>query len=173
MEKYKNLAIFPKTNRLKCPVCEDDHVQTAIEMESFTYGRGSEAVELTARVPVRTCDSCGFQFTDHIAEDARHNAVCQHLGVMTPKEIAAIRKRYELSSAKFADTIFRSPNFSLGAQASVAWVKWTFQRLDDCYYVNESDWGTVLLPFLVSLFLPVWGCSALGKRQAVCTKAAF
>jgi hypothetical protein len=64
-------------------------------------------------------------------------------------------------------------SFSLGAQASVAWVKWTFQRLDDCYYVNESDWGTVLLPFLVSLFLPVWGCSALGKRQAVCTKAAF
>jgi DNA-binding transcriptional regulator YiaG len=103
MKKHNNLANTPKTERLKCPVCEHETVHTAIEMESFNSGKNSQTVKLTARVSVRTCDNCGFQFTDHLGEDARHNAVCRHLSIMTPKEITTIRQHYKLSPAKFTD----------------------------------------------------------------------
>jgi DNA-binding transcriptional regulator YiaG len=51
---------------------------------------------------VMTCNQCGFQFTDEVAEEARHEAVCRHLGVMTPKEIKEIRKSYGMSRAEFS-----------------------------------------------------------------------
>jgi DNA-binding transcriptional regulator YiaG len=59
-------------------------------------------VELTASVPVRICDECGFHFTDEAADDARHEAICRHLRVMTPQEIATVRKDYGLSRPEFA-----------------------------------------------------------------------
>jgi DNA-binding transcriptional regulator YiaG len=58
---------------------------------------------LTARVPLRTCTKCGFEYFDEEAEDARHAAVCRHLGVQTPAEIEALRKKYGLSRVEFAD----------------------------------------------------------------------
>ena len=102
MTEHDNLIEFPQPERIECPACGDHNVRTTIETETFSYGDGPEAVELTARVPVWTCTSCGFQFTDDIAEESRHEAVCRHLGVMSPKEIQRIRKTYGMSRADFA-----------------------------------------------------------------------
>lgn len=102
MDDHHNLIEFPQLERLDCPMCGGNDVRTTTAMEKFVYGDGPEAVELTAQVPVRTCNACGFQFTDDVAEEARHEVVCRHLGVMTPKEISRIRKAYGMSRAVFA-----------------------------------------------------------------------
>ena len=102
MAEHGNLIEFPQPERIACPECRNENVWTTIETETFPYGDGAEAIELTARVPVRTCNSCGFQCTDDIAEEVRHEAVCRHLGVMSPKEIQRIRKTYGMSRADFA-----------------------------------------------------------------------
>ncbi|KHD09212.1 hypothetical protein PN36_14910 [Candidatus Thiomargarita nelsonii] len=98
MEK-SNLIKFPQNESIQCPVCEQYNVQTTIENDTFTY----DAVELTASIPVRTCNDCGFRFTDEIAEEVEHEAICQHLGVIIPKEIGAIRKQYQLSWTEFSE----------------------------------------------------------------------
>jgi putative zinc finger/helix-turn-helix YgiT family protein len=102
MKERKNVTEFPSVQRIECPICGSANAQTTIETEKFTYGSEPEAVELNAQVPVRTCLECSFQFTDGAAEDARHVAVCRHLGIMTPEEIVMLRKRYGLSRAEFA-----------------------------------------------------------------------
>jgi putative zinc finger/helix-turn-helix YgiT family protein len=102
MIEHSNLIEFPQPERIECPICGAHDVRTTIETDTFSYGDGPEAVELTVRVPVRTCNSCGFQFTDDIAEEVRHKAVCRHFGMMSPKEIQRIRKAYGMSRADFA-----------------------------------------------------------------------
>ena len=85
-----------------CPNCDSNRVETSIEEDVFTYGNGPKAVELRAAIPFRTCKDCQFEYTDAVAEDLRHEAVCRHLGVMTPKEIINLRKRQGLTRAEFA-----------------------------------------------------------------------
>lgn len=85
-----------------CPACGHAHMNERVETQVFTYGRGDIAVQLSARVPVYTCSDCGFAFTDEAAEEARHEAVCRHLGVMTPTEIQSLRRRHGLSRAELA-----------------------------------------------------------------------
>ena len=69
---------------------------------SFPYGAGASAVELNVTLPVRVCRSCGFEFLDHEAETLQHEAVCAHLGVLTPKEIRGIRRMHGMSRAEFS-----------------------------------------------------------------------
>ena len=70
--------------------------------DPFIYGVGSDAVELIADLPVHTCSRCSNSYTREQAEIARHDAVSQHLGVLTPAEIRALRDGYGLSRAAFA-----------------------------------------------------------------------
>lgn len=88
---------------LRCPVCGSEDVQSSATEETFTYGVGESAVPITVTVPLRTCAKCGYQYTDHEAEDLRHEAVCRHLGVLTPCEIISARERFRLSRADLAD----------------------------------------------------------------------
>lgn len=67
------------------------------------YGSGSEVVELSADVLVHTCSACGDSFTDHEADVAYDEAVCRHLGILTPAEICAMREGYGLTRGEFAD----------------------------------------------------------------------
>ncbi len=97
-----NLIEFPRLPELQCAACGSQNVRTTIETETFAYGESTARAELTARIPVRICDACGFHFTDEAADDARHEAICRHLRVMTPQEIATVRKTYGLSRAEFA-----------------------------------------------------------------------
>jgi DNA-binding transcriptional regulator YiaG len=39
---------------------------------------------------------------DEAAEEARHEAICRHLGILTPRQIVDLRKSYGLTRADFA-----------------------------------------------------------------------
>ena len=69
---------------------------------TFTYGVDTDAAELIVTLPVRVCSACGFEFLDHEAETLKHEAVCAHLGVLTPREIRGIRQLHAMSRAAFS-----------------------------------------------------------------------
>jgi putative zinc finger/helix-turn-helix YgiT family protein len=85
-----------------CPECGSGAVSTRIERQTFPYGEGMEAVELEVSVPVKVCSECGFEYLDESAEGIKHEAVCNYLGVLTPKLIRKIREEYGLSRAEFS-----------------------------------------------------------------------
>ena len=100
---------------LQCPDCGSGEVETHTVLDKFPYGTGARAIELEAVVPVRVCVKCGFEYTDAEAEDLRHEAVCHHLGRMTPAEIIALRRKYPLTRAQFAE------KSSLGEASLARW----------------------------------------------------
>ena len=76
-----------------CPSCGHDAVQTTPTVHKFPYRHGDQIVELCATVPLRRCLECGIEFLDSEAETIQHEAVCRHLGVMTPDEVQAVRRK--------------------------------------------------------------------------------
>jgi putative zinc finger/helix-turn-helix YgiT family protein len=86
-----------------CPACASSDVATRWEGDHFTYGTGKEAVELTVRIPVRNCATCGLEYLDKEAERIRHERVCLHLKILSPSQIVANRERHGISQQKFAD----------------------------------------------------------------------
>jgi putative zinc finger/helix-turn-helix YgiT family protein len=88
--------------KLVCFECGSSDVAKAFQQQVFQYGNGENAIELTAEMPVFTCKACGFQFAGPEGDDARHEAVCRHLGLLTPQEIVSIREHAGLSQAQFA-----------------------------------------------------------------------
>lgn len=86
-----------------CPNCGSEKTTSVVTEEQFLYGIGETTVELTAYVPVITCASCSFVFTDEQAEQAQHAAVCSYLGVMSPAQVKAVRLSYDMGQAEFAD----------------------------------------------------------------------
>ena len=89
-------------DNLTCPQCGAVSVTTYRHYDTFNYGSGDSSVTLHADLPVRRCAACGFEFLDQEGERLRHEAVCQHLGVLSPAEVRGIRKRYGMSRATFA-----------------------------------------------------------------------
>ena len=87
---------------LICPQCGAESVTTFRHHDTFNYGSGDAAVTLHVDLPVRRCAACDFEFLDHEGERLRHEAVCRHLGVLTPTEVQAIRKRHGMTRAAFA-----------------------------------------------------------------------
>jgi putative zinc finger/helix-turn-helix YgiT family protein len=85
-----------------CPECGHSEIDTHWEDCPFPYGSGADAVEIAVHLPVRKCRQCGFEFLDEEAEDLRHEAVCRHLGRLTPGEIKALRGKYGFSRADLA-----------------------------------------------------------------------
>ena len=84
-----------------CFDCDDD-TRRVWDEHTFMYGIGANVAELTVTLPVHVCPSCGFECLDHEAETLKHEAVCAHLGVLTPDEVRGIRKTYGMSRAAFA-----------------------------------------------------------------------
>ena len=82
-----------------CPLCGDEEITTS--QESFTFNYGPK--ELTAKVPVRRCKACEFEYLDGEAERLEHEAVCRHLGVLSPTEIRRIRGKCNMTRARFAE----------------------------------------------------------------------
>lgn len=85
-----------------CPACEHTKMVLQEVEDSFEYGAGAEKISVTARIPQYTCENCGLSFSDDAAEEQRHDAVCNALGVLTPREVRAIREAGGLSQAEFA-----------------------------------------------------------------------
>ena len=102
MREKNSLIASSGTQKILCPVCESKSIMNQMRQESFPYGSGKEEVTLTVDVRVYSCQECQFEFTDEDADQAKHNAICKHLEVMTPRQIAWIRQQYNLSRAEFA-----------------------------------------------------------------------
>ena len=100
---------------MTCAACGSGNLSSRPEMDEFEYGASGTAVSLSAKVVVFACGDCDFEFTGPSAEVARHDAECQHLGIMTPAEIRDLRGRYALSRQAFA-SITR-----LGAASIARW----------------------------------------------------
>jgi putative zinc finger/helix-turn-helix YgiT family protein len=90
-------------DKVVCFDCGSSNVAKEFQRQVFQYGNGEDAVELTAEMSVFTCKACGYQFAGPEADDARHEAVCRHLGLLTPQEIVSIREQAGLSQAQFAN----------------------------------------------------------------------
>lgn len=102
-------------DEVTCAACGGGNLSRRMETDEFEHGAGEGAVSLNANVVVLTCDDCDFEFTGPSAEVARHEAVCRHLGIMTPAEIRDLRGRYGLSRQSFASLT------RLGAASIARW----------------------------------------------------
>ena len=86
-----------------CPDCGGHSFTTALHNDVFEYGSGDSPATLHARVPVHCCDSCDFEFLGPEGRLIKHEAVCRHLGLLTPTEIQSIRESHGMSRAAFAE----------------------------------------------------------------------
>ena len=89
------------TSEETCFDC-DSPVRKTWGTHTFTYGLGAAAVELTVDLPIHVCPSCGLEFLDDEAETLKHEAVCSHLGVLSPNEIRGIRRMHGMSRTAFS-----------------------------------------------------------------------
>ncbi len=83
----------------------DGNTRRIWDEHTFPYGLGADTAELTVTLPVHVCPSCGPEFLDDEAEALKHEAVCAHLGVLSPKEIRGIRRMHGMSRAGFSKMI--------------------------------------------------------------------
>lgn len=85
-----------------CPQCDGEEIATNWVDDVMTWGSGDLKSQIPVSVPVRTCPACDLQYIDQHGERLRHEAICRHLGVLSPAEIRSIRRRYDMTRAAFA-----------------------------------------------------------------------
>ena len=98
-----------------CARCGAETVETVEHRHTFRYGSGEAAADLTVDLPVRRCTTCGFEFLDRQSEAIKLEAICEHLGVLSPAGLRRIRARYGMTQAEFADVT------GLGTATLVRW----------------------------------------------------
>jgi putative zinc finger/helix-turn-helix YgiT family protein len=86
----------------ECPDCGRSDFETVRREEVIRYGK-TDPVPIPCFVPTNICSNCGCEWTGSEAEDLRHDAVCRHLGRLTPEEVLAIRVDSGLSQAEFSE----------------------------------------------------------------------
>ncbi|RKG48045.1 hypothetical protein D7X30_41150 [Corallococcus sp. AB011P] len=86
-----------------CAACGEPSLIQIQTKQQFPYGLEAEQVLLSAEVPAWHCSSCDFEFTDGDAEELRHEAVCRHLGLLSPREIREIRSNHQMTQSEFAE----------------------------------------------------------------------
>ena len=92
------------SNDLVCPLCESKSIDTFLHSDAFKYGSDDSGVTLRVEnLPVRRCTACDLDFIDHVGAQLRHEAVCRHLGVLTPAQVREIREGHGMTRAAFAE----------------------------------------------------------------------
>jgi putative zinc finger/helix-turn-helix YgiT family protein len=86
----------------ECPDCESSEFTVRERRETFHYGKGDSAVDVSCLVPTYVCSVCGCEWTGPEAEDVRHDAICHYIRRLTPHEILRIRDESHLSQAEFS-----------------------------------------------------------------------
>jgi putative zinc finger/helix-turn-helix YgiT family protein len=86
-----------------CVACGSTEISSKTVEETVEYGTGQPPAQIRVSIPVVRCATCGAEYGGSEAEDIRHEAICRHLGVLSPKEILAIRSQRGLSRQKFAE----------------------------------------------------------------------
>lgn len=85
-----------------CPSCGRKRIRIENQDYEFPYGTAEAEAMLMARVPMMICDDCGFAFMGRAGEEACHEAICKHLGVMTPANVRNLREMHGLTQTRFA-----------------------------------------------------------------------
>lgn len=93
----------PEPARQSCEVCGTESAVLTHQREQFLYGADIDGVTLEAFIPVWACSACGSQYAAEGAEEARHAAVCAHLGRLSPQELRELRQANGLSQEAWAD----------------------------------------------------------------------
>jgi YgiT-type zinc finger domain-containing protein len=87
-----------------CEMCGATAVREIVN-HSFDYGHGNAKVTLRTLMPVWQCATCDLEYTDSEGEAARHEAICRHLGRVSPSEASSIRALSGLSQKAFASEL--------------------------------------------------------------------
>lgn len=102
-QKMKRGSTNPITiSDQKCEFCGSCQLACRQKTEQFEYGFGDHRVTLSAFVPVLHCLNCDEQYTDQRAEQIRNDAVCLHLGRLTPNDLKEMRNKLGYSQEKWA-----------------------------------------------------------------------
>jgi HTH-type transcriptional regulator/antitoxin MqsA len=89
--------------RRRCPVCGKGQLLPRIQDERYEYEENGAPVTIVVEnVPVETCDVCGETVSGPEANRLHHEAICRTFGLLTPKEIRALRERLGLTPAELA-----------------------------------------------------------------------
>jgi DNA-binding transcriptional regulator YiaG len=91
MEKH-NYPEYEQPHTINCPECDSPRVFTRPTPHSFKYGVSDDAPILDCLLPVRVCADCGAEFVDEEGEAVRHEAVCHHLFLHTPRQVLQLRE---------------------------------------------------------------------------------
>ncbi len=110
----RTLEAVGELNR-SCAECGAEAVATIEHRHTFRYGSGESAADLTVNLPVRRCGKCGFEFLDRDSERIKLEAICQHLGILSPAGIQRIRESHGMTQAEFAKVT------GLGTATLVRW----------------------------------------------------
>lgn len=96
---------MPRANETRrCPVCGKGLLRLRVADEQFDYPTSARSkVRVKAPgVPAEVCDHCGESFHGPEAALIHNRAIGRALGLLSPEEIQAIRKRWGLSMSRFA-----------------------------------------------------------------------
>ncbi|WP_445083489.1 type II TA system antitoxin MqsA family protein [Bradyrhizobium sp. TM233] len=100
---FNQLVGISNAENQRCDCCGAYALNSTIRNEYFNYkSENGEVIQLSAMVPVWSCDACGDSFTDSRAEDLRHEAVCHYLGRLTPSELRDLRENNQCSQAEWS-----------------------------------------------------------------------
>jgi putative zinc finger/helix-turn-helix YgiT family protein len=100
---WSKIELVEGSSEDRCIACGSTEVKSTIVEEDMEYGSGESPELIKVSMPVFRCATCGSEYSGPEAEDLRHEAVCRHLGVLSPKEILAIRSQRGLSRQKFSE----------------------------------------------------------------------
>lgn len=100
----RNSKIDPASSEenITCHMCGSSDVHIRKEEDRFEYGNAETGVFLSAIIDVHRCNECSIEYTGRGADDLRHEAVCNYLRVLTPKEILRIRESVKMSQKEFS-----------------------------------------------------------------------
>ncbi len=102
MDRNSKVNQFSSEENITCCMCGSSDVHIRKEEDRFEYGYAETGVFLSAVIDVYRCNECSIEYTGNKADDLRHEAVCNYLGVLTPKEILRIREGMNMSQKEFA-----------------------------------------------------------------------
>ena len=85
-----------------CALCGSIAATTMMADHEYDYRHGSKLDTQTVSVPVTECSACDKTYFGEGAEELKHEAVCNNLGRLAPREIIELRQRLNMSQAQLA-----------------------------------------------------------------------
>lgn len=102
MNDRNNVIRLERNTTAECPSCENIGAEVRREQQSFPYGVGEDQVLLKVELPVAYCSVCDLEFIDQEGELIKHDAVCRHLGLMTPSDVKDVREMNQMTKVDFS-----------------------------------------------------------------------